>query len=345
MVAALALAACAPVAARPAAPAAAPAAPAAEATSTAAAPAAAEAPRAAPTEAARESVLALSSETSVNHSVYWFGAEAGLYGRQGLDVELRNLPPDAPAIIVAGHAHFMTTGTGTESAAIKGLPVKMTLVTVGRPNFGVYTKPEITSVPQLKGRTVWDDNDLLRAILQKHGLEPEVDVQLARARTNDPRAGLQAVQQGAADAVFGWPPMGALARKEGLRELFFAADEIPEVPVSGIGTTDKLIAERPDLVKRFIVGTLDTMRYMRDPAHREEVVTHYMRRWSFDRELAEESYKMLDLSLTADGKVSEQAQRDEVELTKRAAGITADVPITQVWDFRLLDEVLRAERS
>ena len=50
---------------------------------------------------------------------------------------------------------------------------------------------------------------------------------------------------------------------------------------------------------------------------------------------------MLDVSLTPDGKVSEQARRDEVELVKRATGITADVPISQVWDFRLLDEVLQ----
>ena len=68
----------------------------------------------------------------------------------------RHLPPararraaqqpaaDAAAIILAGHAEFMTTGTGTESAAIKGLPMKMTLVTVGRPNFGVYARPELT---------------------------------------------------------------------------------------------------------------------------------------------------------------------------------------------------------
>src|SRR4051794_8743041 len=85
----LALMACTPTAARPAPP----APPAVEAAA-ATAPAAA-----APTAVPLESVLTLSSETSVNHSVYWFGAEAGLYRRQGLDVELRNLPPDAPAIV------------------------------------------------------------------------------------------------------------------------------------------------------------------------------------------------------------------------------------------------------
>jgi ABC-type nitrate/sulfonate/bicarbonate transport system substrate-binding protein len=326
--------ACGPPPARSAAPVAAPTEPRASA-------AASGSPVVALPPPAPETVRSLSSETSVNHSVYYFGAESGIYRQHGLDVQLSNLPPDAAAIILAGHAEFMTTGTGTESAAIKGLPIRMTLVTVGKPNFGVYARPELATIAQLRGKTIWDDNDLLRAILVKHGLEPDVDVSMVRTRTNDPRAGLQAVEQGVADAVFGWPPMGALARRQGLAEVFFAANEIPEVPVSGIGTTERLMTERPDLVKRFIAGTLETMRYMREPGNREEVIAHYQRRWSFDRDLAEDAYAMLDVSLTPDGKVSEQARRDEVELVKRATGITADVPISQVWDFRLLDEVLQ----
>src|SRR6266702_6152234 len=121
--------ACGPPPARPAAPIAAPTAP----------PAipAAVSPAQAPAPPAPETVRSLSSETSVNHSVYYFGAESGIYRQHGLDVQLSNLPPDAAAIILAGHAEFMTTGTGTESAAIKGLPIRMTLVTVGKPNFGV----------------------------------------------------------------------------------------------------------------------------------------------------------------------------------------------------------------
>ena len=132
-----------------------------------------------------------------------------------------------------------------------------------------------------------------------------------------------------------------MARRQGLRELFFAANEIPEVPVSGIGTTTRLMQERPELVKRFIAVTLETMNYMRDPANREELIAYYMQRWNFDRDLAEESYHMLQISLTPDGKVSEEAQRQELELVKRAANITEEIPLSQVWDFRLLDEVLQ----
>jgi ABC-type nitrate/sulfonate/bicarbonate transport system substrate-binding protein len=267
-----------------------------------------------PVPAVPDKIRILSSETSVNHSVFYFAPEKGLYERYGLEADLRNLPPDAPTILASGHAEFMTTGTGTESAAAKGVPVKMVLVTVGRPNFGVYARPDVTRPEHLRGQSIWGDNDLLRAILLKHGLEPDRDVSIVNTRTNDPRAALLAVEQGSVAAAFGWPPLGALARQQGLHELFFAANEIPEVPVSGIGTSDKLIAERSDLVKRMIAATLDTMRYMRDPANRDEVVAHYMKRWGFDRDLAEESYRMLELSLTPDGKVSAQAQRDEIEL-------------------------------
>ena len=290
-----------------------------------------------------EKITVLSSETSINHSVFYFGAEKDFYKRQGLDVTLDRLPADAAAILVSGQVQFITTGTGTESAAIKGAPVKMVLVTVGKPNFGVYGEPGLTSVKELKGKSIWGDNDLLRAILQKHGLEPDKTVTIVQTRTTDPLVGIAAVKQGTVNAVFGWPPIGTMAKREGLREVFFAGDEIPEVPVSGIGTTDKLIKERPDMVKKFISGTLQTMTYMRNGTNKEDIVSHYMRRWKFDREMAEESYKMMLRSLSADGKVSEEARRQEVALVKRAAGITAEIPISQVWNFSLLDDVLKTK--
>lgn len=290
-----------------------------------------------------EKITVLSSETSINHSVFYFGAEKDFYKRQGLDVTLDRLPADAAAILVSGQVQFITTGTGTESAAIKGAPVKMVLVTVGKPNFGVYGETGLTSVKELKGKSIWGDNDLLRAILQKHGLEPDKTVTIVQTRTTDPLVGIAAVKQGTVNAVFGWPPIGTMAKREGLREVFFAGDEIPEVPVSGIGTTDKLIKERPDMVKKFISGTLQTMTYMRNETNKEDIVSHYMRRWKFDREMAEESYKMMLRSLSGDGKVSEEARRQEVALVKRAAGITAEIPISQVWNFGLLDDVLRTK--
>ena len=56
---------------------------------------------------------------------------------------------------------------------------------------------------------------------------------------------------------------------KGFERFSSAGDEIPEVPVSGIGTTDKLIKERPDMVKKFISGTLQTMTYMRNETNKE----------------------------------------------------------------------------
>jgi hypothetical protein len=52
----------------------------------------------------------------------------------------------------------------------------MVLVTVGKPDFGVYGDPDIDTVETLAGKTIWGDIDLLRAILKNHNLEPELRV-------------------------------------------------------------------------------------------------------------------------------------------------------------------------
>jgi ABC-type nitrate/sulfonate/bicarbonate transport system substrate-binding protein len=131
-----------------------------------------------------------------------------------------------------------------------------------------------------------------------------------------------------------------MARREGLEQVFFAADEIPEVPVSGIGTSLTLMSERPEMVKNFLAGTLDTMDYMKDPDNKEELITYYMERWEFERDLAEESYNVLIETQTDDGQITEPAQQENVKLVAQAAEITEEVPINQVWDFALLKEVL-----
>ncbi len=87
-------------------------------------------------------------ETSVNHSVFYFAAAKSFYERYALRAELSNLPPDAPTILASGHAEFMTTGTGTESAAAKSVPVRMVLVTVGSSNDGTVSSPVAFSVTE-----------------------------------------------------------------------------------------------------------------------------------------------------------------------------------------------------
>jgi ABC-type nitrate/sulfonate/bicarbonate transport system substrate-binding protein len=147
------------------------------------------------------------------------------------------------------------------------------------------------------------------------------------------------IKQGETDAVAGFPPGKLLAERVELHQVFVTSDIFAGVPVSVVGTTVRTIEERPAVVKRFLAATLDGLDDLR--ANREAVVAYMMDQWGFDRELAEGSYTTVAQDLIATGMVPDEPLQVTLAATKSARGTTADVPLSQVWDFRLLQEVLR----
>ena len=127
----------------------------------------------------------------------------------------------------------------------------------------------------LKGKSISGDDDLLRAILQKHGLEPDKTVTIVQTRTTDPRRWDFRRQARHGQCRVRMAAHGDHGKAGRPSRSFLRGGQNSEVPVSGIGTTDKLIRERPDMVKKFIAGTLQTMSYMRNGANKRDVVSHY----------------------------------------------------------------------
>jgi hypothetical protein len=78
------------------------------------------------------------------------------------------------------------------------------------------------------------------------------------------------------------------------------------------------------------------MDYMRDPKHKAEIVAYYEKIWSMPAATAASAYQMLVAALTTNGLVPTSALKQELALTKQAIGDTDDVPLSQIWDFRLL---------
>jgi ABC-type nitrate/sulfonate/bicarbonate transport system substrate-binding protein len=291
----------------------------------------------APAPPPRETVAVAANSTGMNHLWAWWGTRRGIYARHGLDVTPVDNVADGVTALVSGQVQFVAHGVQTHSGAVKGLPIRAVMVTF-RDNLGVYADPSITSIPALKGKRIIGPYDILKELFKRQGMDPENDVTWVVSRTSVQQQ-LQMVREGEADAASGFPPGKLLAERVGLHQVFVTSDYFPGAPVSVVGTTTALLQERPDLVKRVLAGTLDTLDDMR--SNREAIVAYMMEEWSFDRALAEGSYETIAQDLIPTGIVPEEPLRVMLEATKSAQETTADIPLDQVWDFRLLQEVLR----
>jgi ABC-type nitrate/sulfonate/bicarbonate transport system substrate-binding protein len=280
------------------------------------------------------------SNTSVNHMWAQWGIKHGFYRRYGLDVTSVGNVSNAVAAMGAGRLDFSASGVATQSGAVQGAPVRVAMVTF-RDNLGVYGDPGITSVAGLRGKRILGPDDMIKAILQKNGIDGETGVTWVQNNASVAQS-IQLVKQGKADAFTGYPPAEFQAQAAGLVEITSVAKVYPGSPVSIVGTSAELMQSNPLLVKRFLAGTLDALADLK--ANKTEVVNFFKSQWGFSQDIAEQTYTVIPHDMFDDGKTDDSALRTVLDVTKSAQGKTDDIPLTRVWDFSLLNQVL-AERA
>jgi ABC-type nitrate/sulfonate/bicarbonate transport system substrate-binding protein len=209
-----------------------------------------------------------------------------------------------------------------------------------KPSFWLVTKPQIRSIADLKNKTigisaVGSASDLLaRYILKRHGLTPDKDVALlpTGATSNN----LVALKAGTIDGGILSPPFHAIAKLLGFHILLYVGDYV-EQSLSGIATTEKILREKPDTVKRILRGTIKSLRYAR--SNPGETVRYISAGWKVEPPLAEELYRSMLEAFSPDGGMGEKGIRDMIDREMERMGIKEEVPLARVVDLRLLKEV------
>jgi len=151
------------------------------------------------------------------------------------------------------------------SAAIKGIPVKLVMITQKNLVFALVVRPEVQKVTDLKGKTVGISYPgstmhlVADTIFRHYGLVPGKDVNLFSPGDNQGR--LVALEAGRVDASFGDPPFNIWTEKRGYKVLVWAHDYVTH-PQTSIIVTDKKIQQSRDQVKRVIKGTIEGLRFI-----------------------------------------------------------------------------------
>src|ERR1043166_2764056 len=209
---------------------------------------------------------------SLNYLPLFLGKDKGIYAAEGIDLEL---------VLVTSRIQVTALTTGdleVSGAAALGFPVKVVGFITVKPTFWLTARPEIRSIPDLKGKVIGitaigsSTDTLARYLVRKHGLVPDKEVTLFATGTTANI--LAALNGGSVQAGMLSPPFHSMARLMGFHILAYLGDYV-EQSLSGVGTSDKMLRDRPDTVTRVLRATLKSLRFVRQ--NKEETIQYIAR--------------------------------------------------------------------
>jgi NitT/TauT family transport system substrate-binding protein len=277
---------------------------------------------------------------SLNYLPITMGRDRGMFQDDGIDLQMVLVASTIQVTaLTTGDIDFSGAQSQVLAGAARGLPVKVVGFLTIKPSFWLMAKPEIRSFSDLKGKIIGitaigsSTDTLARFLLAKNGLTPDRDVALIGTGTTSNI--LTAMQTGTVAAGVLSPPFNAMAKQIGYRALAYFGDYV-EQSLSGIGTSDKMLRERPELVRRMLIATIKSLRFIQQrPADSVQFIT---KEWSVDGALAEELYKSMLPAFSKDGGMEEKGIRDALKRESDRMGLKEETPLSRVLDLRLLRE-------
>ena len=221
-----------------------------------------------PAKAADKVVLMLNWYVYGEHAPFFYGKARGFYADQGIDLEIQEGRGSAMTAqaVAAGTVGFGYFDVPTMiKAAAKGAPLVSVGVLLQKSPMSVmgFTDKNIRTPEDVKGKTVaTTPGDSLSQIwpffLQKTGLQ-EGDFKTV---SGDAQTKLNAVINGQADLLLGYSMDQSMRIKDAtgkdVHPILFADYGVNMVS-SGIVVTKDLVAENPDLIRRFMAATTQSV--------------------------------------------------------------------------------------
>lgn len=235
------------------------------------------APTAAPTQVKAPAKMKLGIiRPSLTTAYARYGQEKGFYQDEALDVEVVVIDNDATAIkaLIAGEVDVNDSSPGgTFSSIEKGAGLKIVGGLWPTIQFVFYAKKEINTLADIYGKDVATSGPgslpdvMLQIAMKKEGLD------ISRVnRVTVPGSGLvPAIVAGKVAAV---PAPGdqqpLIAGNPDIKVLFNFKDVVPNYARGCLITSDRFIAEKPDVLTRFLTASTRAFRYEID--HPQETV-------------------------------------------------------------------------
>ena len=207
-------------------------------------------------------------------ALYPIAQERGYMREEGIDLRPVLVRSELSIqAMIAGSFQFSMAGTmGLVSVAKGAAPLKVILATNDKVLSWILSKPEVTSLKELKGKRLAVSGVtsattiMAKQVLAKHGLD--VDRDLSLINTGGTGNSIRALMAGSVDAIVASAGERYAGRPGGFRELVFVGDEVKN-SWGTMATTDQLIQENPKLVAGIVKASLKALRFI----HKEREAT------------------------------------------------------------------------
>ena len=236
----------------------------------------------------------------------YMALQKGYFKGEGLDVEIIQMNPrlGAPAI-TSGEVAFATPFTSVFRGALQGLPIKLVFVHIKKGPYFLMVRPDIKDVQQLRGKKIGvatikgTDQLVAEEMLQAKGFNIS---QIQAVAIGDGPVRMQALISGAVESVCLAPPHDFMLRKMGYNALLGP----PELglPSAGMLTSDRLIKENPQLIRRTLKALLRAHAHILD--NRQDAIQTLLKWLPQPTDIAEHSYDAeLKTGLNRDGTMTD----------------------------------------
>jgi len=301
-----------------------------------------------PSFAAAERVRTVVPRATLNYLSIPVAEVKSFFRDQGLENETIVIPGStAIAALVSGNVDYSGAGGTGMRAALRGAPIKAIMFQTEKVTWYLLAAPEIQKISDLRGKrvavgTIGDTQDaLITLMVEREGISSREITRIAMPSRNTATT-ILSLKTGAFSAAVVNADESLLGEKEGLRTLGFVGDLFP-YPFQGFVAADKMIAERPNDVKRWLRAMARSLVFIRDrPEEAADIALKKLPMGNMNRALVIEGIRRFAKALPegVPGLPSAQGIKNLMEYDVKAPlKIKEDVSPEKVMSLKLMREV------
>lgn len=252
--------------------------------------------------------LASTAATSTEKIAFALAKDAGILKKHNIDLEVILITggPVAMQALLAKSLDIVTTSaTVFLHGFVEGADVKIVGGVNNRFPYTFFTRPNITTPAQLKGKTLgitrYGSTDELatRMALEQFGLSAKTDVKFIQGGGSAGR--INALQAGSIDGTSLISGVSHVARKAGMNPMLDFADKEIDYQMTGVVVRGDYLKSNADALRRFLRAYVESIRYYK--TNRADAIKETMKAIrTDDRLLAEADYNFRARAFPDDGK-------------------------------------------
>jgi ABC-type nitrate/sulfonate/bicarbonate transport system substrate-binding protein len=295
-----------------------------------------------------EQVRTVIPRSTLNYLSVAVAEAKGYFRDQNLENQTIVIPGStAIAALVSGNVDYSGAGGTGMRAALRGAPIKAIMFQTERVTWYLLAAPDVQKISDLKGKrvavgTIGDTQDaLITMLVEREGVSGRDIGRVAMPSRNTTNT-ILSLKTGAFSAAVVNADESLLGEREGLRTLAFVGDLFP-YPFQGFVATDKMIAERPGDVKRWLRAMARGLMFIRErPEEAADIAMKKIPMGNMTRPLVIEGIRRFAKSLPdgVPGVPSPQGIKHLMEFDVKAPlKIKEDVSPERVMHLKLMQEV------